>query len=139
MTTSNKINAHDLIPQKAPFVFVDELYDIGGYSWKTSFTVPQEHVFVADQKLLKAGLIEVMAQSVAAGMTKFNSDDSPRVGFIGEVKNFKVHAEAVSGNDLETFIEIEKEVFNVLLVSGRITSGGKTLAEGSLKLVLQDQ
>jgi len=137
LTTSKAILAADIIPQKAPFVFVDVLLDVPGTSWNAAFTVPENHVFVAEGELLKAGYIEVLAQSVAAGMTKLNEDAAPRVGFIGEIRAFKIHQAAKVNDELEIYAEIEREVFGVLIISGKITCKGTIYAEGSLKLVLQ--
>ncbi|MBL4705124.1 MAG: hypothetical protein JKY54_11410 [Flavobacteriales bacterium] len=139
MTTSKAILATDLIPQKAPFVFVDLLLDIASTSWNASFVVPENHVFVVDGELLKAGYIEVLAQSVAAGITMLNSDSDPKVGFIGEIRGFKIHRAAKVNEELEIFAEIEREVFGVLIISGKISCKGAIVAEGSLKLVLQNQ
>jgi 3-hydroxymyristoyl/3-hydroxydecanoyl-(acyl carrier protein) dehydratase len=139
MTISKKIPVHDLIPQKEPFVFVDHVFDFKGRMWKSTFKVPEGHVFVEEGELLKAGYVEVLAQSLAAGITFFNEDDIPKVGFIGEVKGFCVYGTARVNDSLDVSVEVKNEVFNVLVVGGVISVNGKTLAEGTLKLVLQDQ
>ena len=139
MTTSKAILATDLIPQKAPFVFVDHLFDVAERSWNASFTVPSDHVFVEDGELMKAGFIEVLAQSVAAGITMLKSDGSPKVGFIGEIRDFIIHDSAKVNDELEIRAEIEREVFGVLLIVGKITTKGRLLAEGGLKLVLSTE
>ena len=84
-----------------PFQFVDSIHSMEDLSWKTSFTIPEGHVFVENGKFLEAGFIEVTAQSVAAGMTLKNEDDTPRVGFIGEVKQFDFRKEVLEGAKLE--------------------------------------
>ena len=88
---------------------------------------------------MSAGLVEVVAQTVAAGMTLIYADEKPRVGFIGEVKSFKIN-DTVSPNDtLETHVEIVNEVFGVLIINGTISRNATPIATGTLKLVIQDQ
>ncbi len=139
MTTSNKTDAAIHIPQKHPFVFVDHIYDLENHRWKASFVIPEEHVFLDGEEFLQSGLIEVMAQSVAAGMTLLNKDDTPRVGFIGEVKGFKLFRNVRKGDNLDISVEITNHVFGVLLIHGTIASNGQPVAEGDLKLVVQDR
>jgi len=139
MTTSKKIPAVDLIPQKEPFVFVDHVFDFTDKMFKSTFEVPENHVFVEDGELLKAGFVEVVAQSLAAGLTFFNKDESPKIGFIGEVKGFKINGKAKVKDVLDVAVEVQNEVFNVLIISGKISIQGNLIAEGLLKLVTQDQ
>ena len=66
MSPFDEIAAREILPQREPFVFVDRLVHYDERETVTVFTVPAEHLLVADGYLTAPGVLENMAQSSAA-------------------------------------------------------------------------
>ena len=60
-------NILDFIPQRHPFVMVDELVSVDDSRTVSSFYITQHTLFSESGEFYEAGLIENMAQTVAAG------------------------------------------------------------------------
>jgi predicted hotdog family 3-hydroxylacyl-ACP dehydratase len=55
----------ELIPQKAPFVMVDELLLFTQDNLRSRFTINTSNIFVEEDFFVESGIIENMAQTVA--------------------------------------------------------------------------
>ena len=56
------------IPQRAPFIMIDNLTDATPEKFKTDFLVLHDNIFVEDGILREFALIENIAQSSSAGL-----------------------------------------------------------------------
>ncbi len=130
----------ELIPQKAPFVFIDEVIEFAETSITTSFEVKPEACFVADGKLQEAGLIENMAQTAAAleGCNAKHKDEKVKVGFIGSVKQLKIHQVALVGQVLTTTIKVVTNAMGINVVDGEVKIDDYTIASCTLNIFLQE-
>jgi len=128
-----------ILPHRPPFVMVDELLFADAVSARTSYRVSPDNLFVEDGKWNEAGLLENMAQTVAAGagyMAK-SRNEPVRVGFIGGVKNFVVEDLPAVGEELITETLITDAVFNMFRAEGMISSKGKLIASCELNIFIQ--
>lgn len=131
-------NILSLLPHRPPFVMVDELLFADATSSRTSYRVSPDNLFVEDGKWNEAGLLENMAQTVAAGagyMAQL-SNEAVKVGFIGGVKNFMVRTLPSVGDQLITEITITDVVFNMFRVDGMISCKGKLIASCELNIFI---
>ena len=128
----------ELIPQKPPMVMVGKLHSTGDGKTVTSLIIREDNLFCENGVFLEAGLIENMAQTAAAGVGYHASilKKAPPVGFIGGVKNLKIHARPVVGDEIITTITVEHQVFDATVAMGVIAMNGQTMAEGELKIFL---
>jgi predicted hotdog family 3-hydroxylacyl-ACP dehydratase len=123
-------NILSLLPHRPPFVMVDELLFADGKSARTSYRVSSDNLFVENGKWNEAGLLENMAQTVAAGAGYIakSRNEAVQVGFIGGVKNFVVGILPSVGDELITETVVTDGVFNMVRVEGRAHSKGKLIA-----------
>ena len=61
-----------LIPQRPPFVMVDRVISCDEVDAVAEFSIKEDNIFLDDEKLSPAGIIENMAQSCAARMGCIN-------------------------------------------------------------------
>jgi predicted hotdog family 3-hydroxylacyl-ACP dehydratase len=130
-----------LIPHRPPFVMIGKLLFADGLSTRTSYRVSPDNLFVAKGKWNEAGLLENIAQTVAAGagyMAK-KRNEAAQVGFIGAVKNFTVVALPCVGDELITETTITDSVFNMVLVTGDIRHNNTLIASCEMNIFIGPQ
>ena len=129
-----------LIPQKAPFVMVDKLIYADEQLTKTSFTVTATNIFTANGRFTEPGLVENMAQTAAAGAGyKAQQENKPvKKGFIGAVKDLEIVELPAVGDELETEVKIENQVFNMTVISGKVSCREKLLASCEMKIFIAE-
>jgi predicted hotdog family 3-hydroxylacyl-ACP dehydratase len=131
-------NLDVLIPQKAPFVFVDALVYTDDVKTRSCFKVKAGHLLMEGDCLSAAGMVENIAQTAAArvGYIAAKMNEKTPVGFIGAVKNLEVFSLPVAGDLLETEITIANHIFDVTIITGCITCNEEILATCEMKIVI---
>lgn len=134
-------NINDLIPQKFPFVMIDQLDDSDETSTRCSFTIRDENIFTVDGAFREAGLIENIAQTAAArvGFIAMMEKKDVPVGFIGAVKNLEINDLPKTGDTIVTEIKITNTVFDVTIISGTVCLGDKIIAQCEMKIVINPE
>lgn len=129
-----------LLPQRPPFICVDRLTVCDGLVSETVFTIPEDHVFCRNGHYTEAGLVETVAQTCAAriGYLNLMQQDTVKLGIIGAIRNFSIHALPEAGTCLTTRITVKSEVFGITLVDAAVTAGGTQFAECEMKISLTD-
>jgi len=130
----------ELIPQKAPFVMVDELLFFTQENLKSRFKICSNNLFVENNHLVESGIIEHMAQSVAlhTGYQFFLQNKIAPTGYIGSIKNVVINRLPETGESLETIVDIIQEFMGVTLVNIEVFCKGKTIAKSQMKTVLAE-
>ncbi len=134
----SKTDIITLIPQRPPFVMVDELLWNNERAACTSFQVEAGNIFVENGGFTEPGLVENIAQTAAAraGYVARLSDQPVQVGYIAAIKNLAIYALPQLKDQLITEVTELSRVFNVLLVKGRITCRESLLAECEMKIFI---
>lgn len=129
---------YELIPQRPPIVMVDAFYGVEGECSYSSLTVAPDNIFVENGHLAEPGLVEHVAQSAAAheGYVCKKENRPVPVGFIGQLKNFKIHGLPSVGDKLCTTISIVSEFMGVSLISATVRTGETLWAECEMKIFL---
>lgn len=132
-----------LIPQRPPMAMVDTFRGIdgNGLSW-TGLTVSADNVFVEDGVFMAPGVIEHMAQSAAAraGFICLKEGRTVPVGFIASIEKMTFSPSLpVESDILETSVEVVADIFNMSLVHAVCRTGGNIIAEGNMKIYIQDE
>jgi predicted hotdog family 3-hydroxylacyl-ACP dehydratase len=132
-------NILTIIPQRPPFVMIDELLACDELRTNTRFTIEKDNVLVENGELTEAGLMENIAQTAAAGAGyEAQSQQKPvAIGYIGAVKNLEIFALPLIGNTIVTEVVVENKIFDVTLISGTIKCDGKTLARCEMKIFIK--
>lgn len=135
-----KEHIESLIPQRPPFVMIDELIAPGGKFSGTRFQIRADNIFAADNRFTEPGLLENIAQTAAAraGFEAKKENAPVRVGYIGAVKNFEVFELPVVGSIIETEIVIGNQVFDVSVIKGTIRCNGKVIAKCEMKIFIKN-
>src|SRR6185436_172755 len=84
----------EYIPQREPFIMVDELEESNEVLFITNFTIREGHQFVEAGYFTESGLVENMAQTAAAGKG-YNAKQGggeAAVGYIGALKNLYINS-----------------------------------------------
>jgi predicted hotdog family 3-hydroxylacyl-ACP dehydratase len=85
-------------------------------------------------------MIEHVAQSAAAfaGYAPFTKGELPKLGFIGEVKKFKIARLPKVGEFLHTSLRVLGEAAGVTLISAETKSGEEVLATCQMKIFIKE-
>ncbi|HTK21400.1 MAG TPA: hypothetical protein VL442_17900 [Mucilaginibacter sp.] len=133
-------NILSVIPQRPPFVMVDQLVTCDNISSQTAFSVRSENILVDNDELSEAGLIENIAQTVAAGagyMAKKNGKPVA-IGYIGAVKNLEIFALPKVGDVINTKVTVVNQVFDVTIVNGDVECRGVKIAKCEMKIFVKN-
>ncbi|MGM9737231.1 MAG: hydroxymyristoyl-ACP dehydratase [Candidatus Cryptobacteroides sp.] len=129
-----------LLPQRPPMTMVDKLYSAGQNSAETGLTVLKDNVFCLNGHLIEPGIVEHSAQSAAAfaGYKYYLCGENPRVGLIGEIKDFHIRRLPAAGEEIRTTVTILGEAFGMSLVETVSTVDGEEVAGGRIKIFIQE-
>jgi predicted hotdog family 3-hydroxylacyl-ACP dehydratase len=138
-----ELPTHDiisLIPQKPPFVMVSSLLSVDEKSARSSFTVASDNVFVKNNIFQEAGLMENIAQTAAlrAGYMAQAENKPVSAGYIGAVRDLEIFSLPKVGDELETEIDIEDQVFNMTTILGKVWLKDQIIASCELKVFTED-
>lgn len=131
---------HALIPQRAPIIMIDTFFEGSDTHAVTGLAISPDNLFVSDGKLTEPGLIEHIAQSASAmaGYTAYRKQQQAPVGYIGEIKKFRIIRCPDTGEILQTTIQVLSEVMNVSLISAETKSGGEVVASCQMKIFIKE-
>jgi predicted hotdog family 3-hydroxylacyl-ACP dehydratase len=135
-----KENIESLIPQRKPFVMIDELSFSDGKQTRTRLQVRADNIFVQNNLLTEPALLENIAQTAAAraGYEAKKQNAPVRVGYIGAVKNFEVFDLPAVGDIVETEIIIGNQVFDVSVIKGMVRCNNKVIAKCEMKIFIKN-
>ncbi|MBO7100204.1 MAG: beta-hydroxyacyl-ACP dehydratase [Bacteroidaceae bacterium] len=128
----------NLIPQRSPIMMVDELLEAHDDIARTSLNIRDDNFFLeSDGAIAEPGVIEHIAQSASA-FAGYNAMQAgatePPVGYIGEVKRFRLNRRPVKGETLVTTITMGPTVNGVTIITGETVSGEETIATTQMKI-----
>lgn len=126
----------EVIPQRHPFVMVDQLVAITEKETTTSLTIRNDNIFCRNGKFLEPGLVENIAQTAAsrAGYESVLQNKPAPVGYIGAVKALKVFDLPEEGSTIYTTIFVEHRIMEVSLIRGKVMCDGNLIAECEMKI-----
>ena len=140
-----EIDVKELLPQRAPFVMIEALMHFDAVITRTRLQVMDDNIFVENDKLSEAGVMENIAQTCAARMGYINkyveteiSGGKIKLGFIGAIKNLVIEELPKVGDELITTVEVMSEVFTLTLVNAKVEVNEKIIASCEMKISLTD-
>ena len=128
-----------LIPQREPFLMLDAFFKGSDTEAYTGLTVKIDNLFCVDGQLTETGLIEHMAQSASAlaGYKAYRIQKAPPIGFIGEIKKFRVFRLPEVNERLKTYVQVISEVLQIQLISVEIKSADEIIATCQMKIFIE--
>lgn len=129
-----------IIPQKHPFVMVDNLLSANEKGFTSTFKVTEDNLFFKDGKLQESALIENIAQTVAAGFGYVDQQNggAPKLGFIGSIAKLKLNHLPDLGEEINTTVTHLHQFENIYLVRGESFSNEELLLECEMKIVVSE-
>ncbi len=125
-----------LIPQRKPFVMIDTLLDSDEVNTRTNFRVCADNIFVRDGELLEPALVENIAQTAATRigwLSQLEGKPAP-IGYIGAVQKLEVFTLPKVNDVLETEIRVDKQIFDVSVIVGKISCNNRLIAQCEMKI-----
>jgi len=135
-------NILSLIPQRDPFVLIDELIERTDLICTTSFNIKEGHILVANGCLSAEGLIENIAQTAAAGVGyeyQYVKKTKPPIGYIGAVSKLVINGIPPAGSMIKTTVEVTNKIMNVTIISGSVFLQDKLLAKCEMKIFINEE
>lgn len=134
------MNASELIPQKAPFQFIDELLEVSEQKTISQFVIKQNTSLVENEKLSENALLEIMAQTAAAssGFVHQMKNEAIPNGFIGAIKHIVINQIAKIGDVLKTEIVPKNSIGNASIVEGKIFLENNLIASCELTIFVSN-
>jgi len=107
---------------------------------RTSFTIPADNILVEDGSFTDTGIMENIAQTVAAGAgyAAIAAGKPVQIGYIGAVKNFEVFSLPAVGDTLQAEVVFKQQVFNVTIVNGTVSCNNNKVATCEMKIFIGD-
>ena len=136
-----RIDVHELLPQKEPFVMISKLVHFDMSNTRTETLISGENIFVDNGLFSASGLIENIAQTCAARIgyvNKYILKKGIQIGFIGSIRNLTIFELPKVGDVISTTVDVIEEVFGMTLASSRITLNGRTIVETEIKIAVRE-
>ena len=137
-----EIDIHTLLPQQEPFVMVGRLTHFDVEKTVTRTTEKPDNIFVDNGFFTSSGIIENIAQTCAARIgyvNKYILRKGIQLGFIGAIRNLRLHRLPAAGQEIETAIVTVEEVFGMTLVTATVKSGDNDIiAECEMKIAVSE-
>ncbi len=137
----SKIDIHELLPQQEPFIMVGKLVSFDMGKTVTQTLIEDKNIFVESGVFTASGIIENIAQTCATRIgyiNKYILKKGIQLGFIGAIRNLKLHRCPKVGELVVTTIITEEEVFGMTLVSATVKVSDELIAESSMKIAVSD-
>jgi len=137
-----KESALQYLPQRSPFIMVDNILFCDDKRCQTEFAVTAENILVSNNCLLEAGVIENIAQTCAARIGYIGihyRQEKVKIGVIGAIKNFVLYRKPRVGERLYTEVEeIMNGFYNMTVLNSIVVVGDETIAQCEMKVALID-
>jgi predicted hotdog family 3-hydroxylacyl-ACP dehydratase len=133
------IKIRELIPQREPIIMLDTFYGATESEADTGLVISDDNLFCSDGYFIEPGLVEHIAQSASAfAGYKAKAGNRPTpVGYIAEVKKFRIHFLPHVGDCLRTHIRIISEVLGVSLLTAETKVEEEVVARCEMKIFIK--
>lgn len=127
----------ELIPQRPPFVMVGELLFADDTIARTRFIVDAANPLVHRGRFTAGGLLENIAQTVAAGAgyMALRSGHPVVPGHIVSVSRFTIGLFPLSGDVLLTETTIRTRIADIIVISGQVFCDEVEIAACEMKIL----
>ncbi|MDB5135143.1 MAG: 3-hydroxyacyl-ACP dehydratase [Mucilaginibacter sp.] len=129
-------NITSIIPQRPPFVMIDQLVSCDEICSNTIFKITADNVLVDNGELSEAGIIENIAQTAAAGLGYITLQGNKPIviGYIAAIKNLEIFAQPKVGDTIQTNVTTVNQIFDVTIISGSVKCHEILIAKCEMKI-----
>lgn len=135
----SKENILNYIPQRIPFVMIDNLINATENEFQSTFQIVDSSIFLENNILSESALVENIAQTSAAGFGYVNSQkgkEAGGLGFIGAITKLTVSDKAKLGDLITTKVTVITSFDAIHLIEGIASSNGRELVKCQMKIVV---
>jgi len=128
----------DLIPQRPPFVMIDQLTACAEKSASGRLFIRESNVLCHNGFFQESGLMECIAQTAAAytGYCQLSASKEVARGYIGAVKNLVIYELPVVNTEIRSEIQIDNELLGYTLITGKILQNKLVLVECEMRIFI---
>ncbi len=132
---------YKLFPQRKPIVMVDTFFHADEEGAATGLHIIADNLFCENKRFKEPGIIEHIAQSAAAfaGYAPYIKGEKPKLGFIGEIKKFKIQRLPQVGDFLHTRIRVLGEAGGVTLIAAETSTDDMPVATCQMKIFIKEE
>lgn len=135
------MNILEYIPQRPPFVMIDKIVEVDGNETTTSFEIKSENVFAENGVFYEGGIIENIAQTIAAGAgyRLKEKKGEPKMGVIASIRKLTIKNRPKVGDKLITKVELITDFSSALVVKGIVTCKSDEIASCQMNVFIIDK
>ena len=133
-------NILEYIPQRPPFVMIDGLVDVSDSITQSSLVITKDNLFVEKGEFYEGGLIENIAQTIAAGagFRLKTSGGEPKMGVIASVRKLSIKERPRVNDKIITKIDLVSDFGNAIVVKGSITNKEREIVTCQMNVFILD-
>jgi len=134
--TITKEKIEEFIPQRPPFVMIDNLVEASEEMFMSDFKIVADNIFLDNGYLREFALIENIAQTSSAGLAltkKYMGRKKPD-GYLGGISKLKLYELPKLDDTIYTVVNLIARLENMFLLKGVNYLGGRMLMECEMKL-----
>jgi predicted hotdog family 3-hydroxylacyl-ACP dehydratase len=138
----NIINIHNFLPHREPMLMADFILELTKEKVITSFEIKEDNVFVHNNELVEAGLIENLAQTCSSilGQSFFENPeaDTKVIGFITNIKKIEVFALPKVGDKIISKASLISQFENICNIFCETFNNDELLIRAEINLFIQE-
>ncbi len=144
------IDIKNYLPHRFPMLMVDMIVAMNDEMVETVFTINEDNIFVNNNNLVEAGLIENAAQTCSSIVAKgfyvdennIDKENVDVIGFISALKSLKIHNLPVIGNTINSKATLtstfETDDYTLCTMNCKTYCNENLLLEGEINLFIQE-
>ena len=127
-----------LLPHRPPMILLDRLVRSDADSASAEWRVPTVGPWIRSGKLDRGALLEVAAQTAAAGagMERVRRGLPPLPGALGGLRSVRFHGDALAGDRLLARTTVRLRFERLVRVDFRVDREGRPLCDGEMTLAI---
>ncbi|KMQ66905.1 ABC transporter permease [Chryseobacterium angstadtii] len=139
---NNLINIHNFLPHREPMLMADYILELTQEKVVTSFEIKEDNVFVHNNELSEAGLIENLAQTCSSilGQSFFENPEANTkvIGFITNIKKIELFALPKTGDTIISKASLISQYENICNIFCETFNNDDLLIRAEINLFIQE-
>ncbi|ASW75635.1 ABC transporter permease [Chryseobacterium piperi] len=135
------INIHHYLPHREPMLMVDYILELTEEKVVTSFKITDDNIFVHNNKLVEAGLIEHSAQTCSSilGQSFFEGPDieTKVIGFITNIKKIEIFSLPKVGDEITSRASLISQYENICNIFCETFNHDELIIRAEINLFIQ--
>jgi predicted hotdog family 3-hydroxylacyl-ACP dehydratase len=129
------------IPQRPPFIMIGKFVSTDGITTRTTFTIEEDNLFVANGCFSESGMIENMAQTAGAGVgyVTHHEGRTLQTGYIAALKNIRITALPCVGDTIHTEAVLGQTLLGFRFVQGKVMVNDQEIATCEFKIFVNTE